>query len=216
MFFYPLICRPKVHMKINTTSSTKVSKSRILFTLEEAIRDGALKSASGDSLTGNGLNRHPTNACLTATQQLPASRDKISDSASTLPLDVNVDNKRFFCSHSHIKNHLLTRYSPQIDSDLWLKCEMCCVLCYFFKHQKFNCEKQTSDKLIIFFPSLVFLLLDRRRAINFPKGSHEKLSVWINWTKIMFLTHWVVPSWPQICSVLILSLYKMLLVITIR
>lgn len=132
MFFYPLICRPKVHMKINTTSSTKVSKSRILFTLEETIRDGALKSASGDSLTGNGLNRHPTNACLTATQQLPASRDKISDRASTLPLDVNVDNKRFFCSHSYIKNHLLTRYSPQIDSDLWLKCEMCCVLCYFF------------------------------------------------------------------------------------
>lgn len=177
MFFYPLICRPKVHMKINTTSSTKVSKSRILFTLEEAIRDWALKSASGDSLTGNGLNRHPTNACLTATQQLPASRDKISDRASTLPLDVNVDNKRFFCSHSYIKNHLLTRYSPQIDSDLWLKCEMCCVLCYFFfKHQEVITVK---NRLVIsssfFFSSLVFLLLDRRRAINFPKGSHEKL-----------------------------------------
>ncbi len=99
------------------------------FTAVELIRDGALKSAGGDSLTGNGLNPHPSDACLTATQQLPASRDTTSDRKSTLPLDANVGQTCFFCSQSYIKNHLLTSYSAQIGSDLGVCCRSCFVSC---------------------------------------------------------------------------------------
>lgn len=80
-------------------------------------------------LTGNRLNPHPSDACLTATQQLPASQVKTSDRKSPLPLDANVGHPCLFCSHSYIKNTFLTSYSPQIGSDLRVYCEMCCVCC---------------------------------------------------------------------------------------
>lgn len=49
-----------------------------------------------------------SDACLTATLQLPASRVKTSDRKSVLPLDANVGHTCFVCSHSYILNNLLT------------------------------------------------------------------------------------------------------------
>jgi len=105
--------------KSTPASTQKHQRVEAQFTLEEVIRDGAFNSAGGDSLTGIGLNRHPSNACLTAAQQLPASRVKTSGRASTLGADVG--HTCFFCPHSHIKDHPLMSSPPQTDTDLPLK-----------------------------------------------------------------------------------------------
>lgn len=88
-----------------------------------SIKNHSRNPAGGDSLTGNGLNLQPSDACLTATRQLPASRVKTSDRKSTFPLDANVGHT-CSCFPSYIKNGLLTDYSPQIGSDLL--CLVCC------------------------------------------------------------------------------------------
>lgn len=157
--------RPQVHIKIippPLQKKKKVSKCRNPVhpgrgDQRRSVKITAKTSAGGDSLTGNGPNAHASDACLTAAQQLHASRVKKSDRRSTLPLDANVGHTCFLCSHSHIKNHLLTSYSPQIGSDLRVHCEMC-FMCYaamwVFTYQQVTVMKNRHNPqfLIIFFP----------------------------------------------------------------
>lgn len=164
-----LLWRPaatKVHIKINTTVTTKVWKSRNSVHPGRGDQRWSIKIAPEYQavvtvLTGNGLNPHPSDACLTATQQLPASRVKTSDRESTLPLDANVGHTCFLWSHFYIKNHWLTSYSPQIGSDLPV-CETCFVC--FHVSASYSNTKQKRDTILSFylsfFLSLVFVSLD--------------------------------------------------------